>query len=77
MSSEREKEVAREFFRATGMDADEERQASAWFAGLFVIALIVAAVAFVSWLIGLFVTFLIIAAVVVAVGAFVWWLTAY
>lgn len=77
MSSEREKEAAREFFRVNGMDADEERQASAWFAGLFLVALVIATIAFLSWLVGLFLTFLIFAAVLVPVGAFVWWLTGY
>lgn len=77
MKSEAEKEADRKFFRVNGMDANDERRASAWFAGLFVIALIIAVVALLLWLVGLFLTFLIFAAVVVPVGAFVWWLTGY
>lgn len=76
MKSEAEKEADREFFRVNGMDSNQERQASAWFGGLFVIALIIAAVAFVSWLVG----FLVTTAAVVAFGifvAFVWWLTGH
>lgn len=77
MKSEAEKEADREFFRANGMDANEERMASAWFLGALVIALAVAAVAFLSWLIGLFVTCLIIFAFFGVVVAFVWWLTGH
>jgi hypothetical protein len=77
MKSEAEKEADRKFFLVNGKTPYEEAQASAWFGGLFVIALIIAAVAFVSWLVGFLVTAAIIAAAVVALGAVVWWLTGY